>query len=1054
MAGGSVTVAALRHRPRQAVLVVLLAAVVSASAALGPLYARAVEQSVLKNVLADAPVAQSSIAVSATGTATGTAPPSPQELASTVRGRTPAQFLPPIQGADTPVDLRAATGGTGAGRSAPNGPPAARGRLVSREGLCRHLQLAEGRCVRGEGELLVSRLTAGVTGVGVGDQLWVSAQASGPDDADTEAPGRAVAVVGVYEPPRPGDPFWSGRSEAGPAATQPARAGTDVPAVDDVLTTWPTVASVEWPALRTHLDIPVDEAAVEIDRLGALAGATKRVDAAARTVDGSAVSEIPALLASTASQRDQARTVIPLLAVQLAVLGVVVLAFVCAAATEQRRPEIALARLRGQGTRGAAGLLLRELGLLVLVGVALGAAVGWLVASAATALWLEDGVVLEARFPVALAVAGAAVAGLLAVVVAGAPTLRQPLTSLLRRVPPRASTLQVGLTEGAVVAAAAAGVVTLLSGESGPVALLAPGLLAIAGGLLLSQAVIPVAGPLTRRSLRRGRVAPALAGVQIARRPALRRLIAIVTVACALLVFAVDAWSVSDRNRTTRAAVEAGAPVVLTVDAGSSEVLHRALLDIDPEGGFATPVVTVRTATETGPRTTAVVPEAFARIATWAPGSEPTAAELAGLAPSLVDPIEIEGDTVAVTARLNARGLPPQRGAPAPELRPFSLSLTVVGDDGGPRQVELGRIREGTGTYRAALPCRDGCRLRRVTVNRTFGDFTDAYVETEVTGLRVGTGEATSPVDLDTSEADAWSVLPFQANLPPSGSVAVGDSLSFADESFGNAVSVQRGDVAAQPRALIAGDIPRTPQAPGVPSEEVVAPDLEAGDLAYRVVGELPLVPRSGPRGLLVDLAGVVTGPSAAPAQTTYDVWLATDDPQREGRLRDQLADHGIGVTGRDTAAAHRTAFADEGPTIALRLAVLAGFVSVVLASAVLVVGVATSGASRARDLAGLRVVGVPRRTVRRAAVREHLVVAVLGVVVGAALGVVSAQVALPHIPLFATKATRLPLLLDPVWPAVVATTAGCLVLLCAVSVVVGRLLAASATTDRLRESR
>ena len=1050
MAGGSVTVAALRHRPRQAVLVVLLAAVVSASAALGPLYARAVEQSVLKNVLAEAPVAGSSIAV----TATGAAPPSPQDLATTVRGRTPAQFLPPIQGADTPVELRAATAGTGADSSAPDGPPAARGRLVSRQGLCRHLELAEGRCVRGEGAVLVSRLAAGVTGVGVGDQLWVSAQASGPDDPDAEPPGRAMSVVGVYEPPTPGDPFWSGRSQAGPAAAQPARTGSDVPAVDDVLTTWPTIASVEWLALRTHLDIPVDVAAVELDRLPGLAGATKRVDAAARTLDGSAVSEIPALLASTASQRDQARTVIPLLAVQLAVLGVVVLAFVCAAATEQRRPEIALARLRGQGTWGAAGLLLRELGLLVLVGVALGAAVGWLVASAATALWLEDGVVLEARFPVALAVVGAAVAGLLALVAAGAPTLRQPLTSLLRRVPPRASALRVGLTEGAVVAAAGAGLVTLLSGESGPVALLAPGLLAIAGGLLLSQAVIPVAGPLTRRSLRRGRVAPALAGVQIARRPALRRLIAIVTVACALLVFAVDAWSISDRNRTTRAAVEAGAPVVLTVDAGSSEVLRREVLDIDPEGGFATPVVTVRSATETGPRTTAVVPEAFARIASWAPGSRPTADQLAELAPTLADPIEIEGDTVEVTARLKARGLPPQSGAPAPELRPFSMSLTVVGEDGGARQVDLGRIREGTGTYRAELPCQDGCRLRRVTVNRTFGDFTDAYVETEVTGMRVGTGEATNPVDLRTGEEDAWAVLPFQANLAASGSVAVGDTLFWADESFGNAVSVQRGDVALEPRALIAGAIPRIPQAPGVPSDEVVAPDLEAGDTAYDVMGELPLVPRSGPRGLLVDLAGVVSGPSAAPAQTTYDVWLAADDPQREARLRDQLADHGIGVTGRDTAAAHRTAFADEGPTLALRLAVLAGFVSVVLASAVLVVGVATSGASRARDLAGLRVVGVPRRTVRRAAVREHLVVAVLGVVVGAALGVASAQVALPHIPLFATEATRLPLVLDPVWSAVVATTVGCLVLLCAVSVVVGRRLAASATTDRLRESR
>jgi predicted lysophospholipase L1 biosynthesis ABC-type transport system permease subunit len=237
-----------------------------------------------------------------------------------------------------------------------------------------------------------------------------------------------------------------------------------------------------------------------------------------------------------------------------------------------------------------------------------------------------------------------------------------------------------------------------------------------------------------------------------------------------------------------------------------------------------------------------------------------------------------------------------------------------------------------------------------------------------------------------------------------------------------------------------------------VPSGKVVALDLTAGDLAYRVRDRLPQVPRSGPRGVLVDLSAVAAGPSAAPAQTTYDVWLADDDPARERRLRDGLADHGIAVTGRDTAAAHRAAFADEGPTLALRLAVLAGVVSVILAAAVLVVGVATSGAARARDLAGLRVVGVPARTVRSAAVREHLVVAALGVVVGAALGVVSAQVALPQIPLFATEATRLPLALDPVWPAVLVTAAGCLVLLCAVSVVVGRLLAASATTARLRE--
>ena len=254
------------------------------------------------------------------------------------------------------------------------------------------------------------------------------------------------------------------------------------------------------------------------------------------------------------------------------------------------------------------------------------------------------------------------VAGLLAILAAGTPTLRQPLTSLLRRVPPRASTLQVGLVEGAVVAAAAAGVVTLLTGDGGPIALLAPGLLAIAGGLLLAQATIPTAGPLARLALRRGRLPWALAGLQIARRPALRRLIAIITVACALLVFAVDAWTVAGRNRTARAEVEAGAPVVLGVDATSPKALRDALLDIDPKGRFATPVVTVSSVTAAGPRTTAVEPEAFARIARWAGAAGvPKPDDLAQLTPPPVAPVRLTGDRVEVQATVTARGHPEDR---------------------------------------------------------------------------------------------------------------------------------------------------------------------------------------------------------------------------------------------------------------------------------------------------------------------------------------------------------------------------------------------------------
>src|SRR5688572_13367632 len=223
MAGGSVTVAALRHRPRQALLVVLLSAVVTASAALGPLYARAVEQSVLKNVLADAPVSESSITV----VATGAAPPSPAELSLGVRGATPPQFGRPLQGSDTPVDLRVATAGTGSigsGRPGADDRPDARGRLVSRAGMCAHLELAEGRCARAAGEVLVSRLAAGVTGVGVGDTMRLASQPVGSDPG--EPPGRSVTVVGVYEQPAPGDAFWSGRGQASPQAANPAQASS------------------------------------------------------------------------------------------------------------------------------------------------------------------------------------------------------------------------------------------------------------------------------------------------------------------------------------------------------------------------------------------------------------------------------------------------------------------------------------------------------------------------------------------------------------------------------------------------------------------------------------------------------------------------------------------------------------------------------------------------------------------------------------------------------------------------------------------------------------
>ena len=1034
MAAGSVTVSALRHRPRQALLVVALAAVVTASAALGPLYARAVEQSVLRTVAGTAPSASSTLVV----TDTSDRPAAPARLRRLVRAELTPQFGTPVGGADVSVVVRAAAA------------PPGRARLTSRAGLCRHLEVVEGSCPRATGEVAVSRRAAGLLGVGPGDRLTATAG----DPADGGARD-VLLVVGTYAAVDPSSRYWAGRVRP-PAAAQPGRAEAVVREVDDVLTPWPTLSARVWPNLVTHLDVPLEASRLTLDDVPPVRAVTADVDARVRTAGASAVSGINPLLDSTDSQRDQARTVIPLLAVQLAVLGVVVLAFVCAAATEQRRPEIALARLRGHGTVGAAAMLLRELGLLVLAGGVVGSAIGWLAAEGAARAWLEPGVQLELRPPVVLAAAASVVAGLLAILAAAVPTLRQPLTALLRRVPPRASTLQVGLVEGAVVAAAVAGLVTLLSGAGGGISLLAPGLLAIAGGLLLAQATIPAAGPLARAALRGGRLPWALAGLQIARRPALRRLIAIVTVACALLVFAVDAWTVSARNRETRAEVEAGAAVVLTVDADSSLALRQAVLDIDPRGRFATPVATVSSAAAAGPRTTAVEPAAFARIALW-PGDAPAAAELAALTPDRPPPVQLQGGLVEVDAAFTARPTArPAGGAPAAQLAPMRLVLGLTDPRGVRHDVDLGRLQPdgAVHTYRAAAECTAGCLLDQIRVERTFGDFVDASVDLQVLGVRAGSTGTLTAVELDNADEDAWQALPWRPDVAGDSDVEAGSPLTLAGTSYGTPLAAQRGSHPVNPRALVAGSVSALPAVPALPGRHVSASDLSSGDAAYSVLGRLPVVPRSGGRGVLVDLAALATGPSLAPGLSTYDVWLAADDPAREAALRRRLADHGLQVLARDTTGDHVAAFAGEGPALALRLAVLAGVVAVVLAAAVLVVGVATSGAGRARDLAGLRVVGVPASTVRRASVREHLVVAVLGVLAGTALGLVAAQAALPDVPLFATPDPVTPPALEPAWSSVLVTATGALLLLAVVSVVVGRVLAASAVPARLREGR
>ncbi len=231
-----------------------------------------------------------------------------------------------------------------------------------------------------------------------------------------------------------------------------------------------------------------------------------------------------------------------------------------------------------------------------------------------------------------------------------------------------------------------------------------------------------------------------------------------------------------------------------------------------------------------------------------------------------------------------------------------------------------------------------------------------------------------------------------------------------------------------------------------------MSPGISGTQAGYEIDGTVHQVPRAGGRGVIVPLAALVSAPGVASASTAYTVWLAADDVARERRLTAALRRRGVTVTDRDTIGAHRLTLSRQGPALGLRLGLLGGGVALVLAATVLVVGIATSGPSRARDLAGLRVVGVGAPVVRRAAVLEHVGVATLGVLAGAVLGLVAAQTALGQVPLLAGQGPELAPVRDAAWSAVGVATAAALALLLVVSVLVGRSLAAAAVPARLRD--
>ncbi|NYG54093.1 FtsX-like permease family protein [Nocardioides perillae] len=699
----------------------------------------------------------------------------------------------------------------------------------------------------------------------------------------------------------------------------------------------------------------------------------------------------------------QAAGTSPTLVVPLLVLGLVAVPSVGRELAVARRDEVALARLRGADVPQVVGRLAGEPLAALLLGTAAGVPLGLLLARASAAAWLDRAAAFVPTPGTVVACLAVVVVGLVGVLVGTAGVVCEPLADQVgtarRTRAAGAGTLfaRVLVVVAAVVAAYRSRVVGDGAVDADLVTLAAPALVGLAVGeaaVLGLRLAARAAVPLTARrgtaaflAVRRlGRAADSAAAVRL--------LVAAAVVAGLALTGAgaVDGWA----EETAR--LRAGAPLVVEYD-GSAAAALRTTRDLDPAGDWLAAAAVVDGG-EGAERRAFVDARRLARVS--GEHLDPTgAARVAGLArrlPAGRRAVLVEGDRLEVDAV--------SRGA---EPGSLLLSVDYVADADYTETAVLRLDVAPDGTVRggaAALPgCARGCVATRLLLGPAPGR---PAPRVSVRALRVGGTDLL---------AAGWDPLDPQAALAPDGERRVvtwaggigttgllGDDVALVPAAAGSVLPV----LAAPGASPGATSDPSVGRAPGRAEGEVGTVSGPGGDRRpARVVATLPALPLVEGEGVLADLASAVAASPPGVADSRVLVLARADTPAPV--LRALAAEGGGSVrTLDDVAAQVRDA---TGAAQARAYAVVA-----VLAAVVAVVAVAAPArgrrAARRQEVAALRLLGVPRPTLRAAGRLDVLGQAVAVAVAGAVGCLAAVALLLPHLPL--VRVPRTAVAFDP----------------------------------------
>jgi len=902
------------------------------------------------------------------------------------------------------------------------GVPASGVHVTYRDDMCRRLRV-QGTCPAGTGpDVILSRDTAERLGLRAGDGIVM-------EGFRLERPVK-LRVSGTYDVVDALDVYWAGTNLLNPTSSSQTVA-------DPAFVSEQTLLSMraEWLDVDLHMVLP-GSAFSDAERAGDLLAGLTRAGTALR--DGNSLS-LTTTAAELAEQigRDQAlvtRSVV-VAALQLVLLCWVGLFLAVRHTADERRGDIGLLKLRGNARWRLWTITAQPTALPMLAGAAVGWALGYLVALGLSRGELGSLVGAAQTIGLSAAAAGiAALGALISGVVAERSVLRAPVLDLMRRVPDRARGWRGGVADLVIVAVAVAGVYqgyadSRSETSSSLLALLAPGLVALAVALLCARALPWLAARVGDSALRSGRAGAALTALHLARRPGTHRVFAVVSVAVAILAIDAAYWQTASQAWSQRAAHELGAPRVLTVRAPSSTALLGAVRAADPSGTHAMAVARSG-AIGADDSLLAVDSTRLAAVAVLPPEyGAGDAADLARRLRPAAGPMVVVG---AGPLSLEAREPLPVPGEPA------SVRAHLVAADGSRHEVEFGPLDSQRRAFEATADgCADGCRLLALELATPRTSATIELYRLGQAGRDVVSGEQFADVTRWRGPAGAGGV----GNLFVAGDGRLEMSL-FTGEHPPDVVVDRRVFVADSPLPLptvLAGDRPR-PRRPGEERRLVMGADT----VPYTVVTTASVLPRLGGRGVMVDLEYAQHSIGDANEVVTLEVWLAADAP---ASVVDGLRDRGVEVVTDVTAAELADRLSDQGPGIALRFHLLSAAVLLLLAVGTLMIMGTVERRARVGELGALRVQGLTRASVRRAGHGGAAVLVAAAVLSGLVAAFVADVVVTAALPVFADDWSLLPVTGRGAWvAAAVAVMGGSVLLTVAVAVGSAALVRAAST--------